>query len=257
VRKTILSQQQRDLRFTRVLLIHWRKVIRKTLTQSTSLLHLLRSRLSRPTQTTASKVVSTADVVANCDCPISRLLEKIGNESRRTWTYANYKVLLTFKGPSLRVGPTWQQIQDVLFSTTVKQGTHSSKHCVDDPSFFIFKPHPTIGVSDKHSSLADPCRVVGTVHLHKHWPAIRFPQTVAKCDTIQTNRYLYKQTSFVTSCRLAHCIALGWLSESATTALSQRLRQQAPWPIAITGAFLKHTSRADTCLYKTYLATLR
>ena len=105
-----------------------------------------------------------------------------------------------------------------------------------------------IGVSDKHLSLVDTCHVVETVHLHKYWPPVRFPPTVHKCDTIQKNRYLYKQISFVTSCRLAHCIALGRFTQSSTTALSQMLREQAPCTITITGAFLKHTSRGNPAL---------
>jgi len=109
-------------------------------------------------------------------------------------------------------------------------------------SVIIFKPDHTTGVSDKHLSLVDTFHVVGKVHLHKYeyWPPFRFPPTVDKCDTIKRNRYLYKQVSFVTSCRLAHCIALGTLTDSSTTAFS--------CIITITDAFLRHTSRGNQAL---------
>jgi hypothetical protein len=40
----------------------------------------------------------------------------------------------------------------------------------------------TSGICDKHLSLDGTCHVVGTVHLYRYWPLVRFPPTVCMCD---------------------------------------------------------------------------
>ena len=47
---------------------------------------------------------------------------------------------------------------------------------------------PTTDIFGKHLSLAVTCQVVGTAHMHKYWPLVRFPPTADKCDTGQRNR---------------------------------------------------------------------
>jgi hypothetical protein len=40
---------------------------------------------------------------------------------------------------------------------------------------------------DEHLSPVDTCQVVGTMHVYKYWPLVRFAATVGKCDASQRN----------------------------------------------------------------------
>lgn len=59
----------------------------------------------------------------------------------------------------------------------------------------------TAGICDKHLWRVDTCHVVGTVHLYKYWSLVRFPRTVCKCDTNQSN-YQYRWNTAVAFSRL-------------------------------------------------------
>jgi len=161
----------------------------------------------------------------------------MGNESRRLWILTRITRLFPFQRLGVRVGTSdnKSKMSDFLL--------HLNK------AYKIPSTVRTIRlVYLTNMSLVDTFHVVETAHLHKYRPPLRFPPTVNKCDTMKRNHYLYKQVSFVTSCRLAHWTALGTLTDSSTTALSHRLRQQAPCIITIIDAFLRHISRGNPAL---------
>ena len=121
----------------------------------------------------------------------------------------------------------------------------------------------TTGIFDEYAAPVDTCHVVGSVHLYKYWPLVRFPRTIGnvmyvkRITNVRPNMFLgynvpiYGPCMINTVCRF---LSARYAHKLANSPIRLRLRFQRDVmsPGRIIPAFVKYNSRAAPALAVTW-----